>query len=136
MASASYHCPTRRKMLPAWQWSDDRVANGAGVLGRLLQDVGDREHERIVVNAVALIWSRRLTEEEVDAAKIRGVCARDPAGTPWRVIWERGESFSPSTQPCEKGMIWTDPEFGILQVRECGECSSCRARAELWQRAG
>lgn len=123
-------------MIPAYQWSDERLYDGAKVLARLLEGVGASDHERLVVNAIALIWSRRLTEEEIDASPgLRACTARDPAGTPWRVLFERGESFAPSTQPCEKGMIWTDPEFGILQVRECGECLACRARAALWRDA-
>lgn len=132
MASATYHDPTRRAgYLPAYRWNAARLAAGERQLARVLEGVGDPAHERLCVNVVALIWSRRLTDAEIDAANLRGVCARDPAGTPWRIVWERGESFAPSTQPCANAGVWVPPGLGIPQVQECGRCTSCLARARL-----
>ena len=128
MASASYW--QRGVQVYAYRWSGTRIRQGEALLKRVLAGVGEPEHERLVLNATALFHSRRLTEAEIDAANLRNVCAVDPAGTPLRVIWERGESFALTTQPCERGGIYLADGW-LPQALECGVCPSCVARSKL-----
>lgn len=138
MASATYWPPARRTMAYAYRWPQARVDRGARILARVLDGVGEEAHERLCVNATALIHSRRLTDEEIDAAGLRGACAIDPAGMPLRIVWERGESYAASTQPCEHGGVEMAEAGGARfpQATECGRCRSCVARAALCPRKG
>lgn len=128
MASASYW--QRRKIVYAHRWAGHRIDSGARILARVLDGVGEPRHERLVQNATALIHSRRLSDAEIDAADLRDVCAVDPAGVPLCVIWERGESFAPTTQPCECGGFFLADGW-LPQAKECGACPSCVARSKL-----
>lgn len=131
MASATYTSAGTRRLSYAHRWSDARVDAGTRQLHRVLAGVGDDTHERLAVGAIALFHSRLLTDQEVDASGLRGVCATDIAGAPVRVLLERGGPFSASTQPCERVAIGTDPELGIPRVMQCGSCNSCSARVRL-----
>lgn len=113
------------------------INQGADRLAGVLEGVGDPTHERLCLNAAALIHSRVLTEAEIDAANLRDACATDPAGTPLRILWERGECFVLSTRPCERGGVRLVHYNGIKipQARECGECEPCIARERLWERS-
>ena len=131
MASLTYWPAGRRKMMFAYKWNDARVEAGERQLARVLDGVGEPSHERLCVGATALIWSRRVADPELrGSGYLRGACATDPAGCPLRIVWERGDSFVPSTQPCALGGVELMDGW-LPQPRECGACESCVARASL-----
>jgi hypothetical protein len=129
MASISYNDKTLGGMVPAHRWNEDRVASALRIVEReALRDIGDISCERACINAVSLIWSRALTDIEIEQAGLVGVCARDLAGFPLRILFERGDETALSTRPCN------DPHIevrGMPLLIGCGRCLSCQAREEL-----
>lgn len=108
-------------------WSRTQIVQGAQLIDRILDGVGDRTRERLFRMNLTLCKHRACTDAEVAGLppSWQDTKATHLAGGPIEVLWETEEG-APSTRPCEQpvriplGRTWLPDD--------CGECATCLAR--------
>ncbi len=117
---------------PAKDWDPETTARVSATLDVALEGVGDADHEREFRMCITLCRHRALTQEEFEQLPDwwHEADAVDLAGGPVEVLWSRNVPETAGTQPCEH----PDKQHiggGLWLPFDCGQCSPCRARAEV-----
>ncbi len=121
------------KIRPTETWTAKDHEHATAVLDMALGDVGDDSKQRQFRMCSTLCRHRALTDAE--ASKLPSwwftEIAKDIAGGPVELEWEKGLAPSLSTRPCEHpSWVQIDPNDARLKFpMDCGECEPCKARA-------
>jgi hypothetical protein len=134
---ALHHRSASGPIVPTERWvrRTGTINEAHRLIEQALSGVGDPAREREFRMCVSLCRHRALTEEEAAGLPDwwHDAPAKDVAGGPLEVLWQRGIPRTLSCEPCESPRRRPLPGYsrssGVYIVDECGTCPSCRARA-------
>lgn len=118
------------EIIPTETWSRSMLERANIILDGVLLGAGDPQRERSFRMCATLCRHRAVRDDE--ALRLPESwwteAARDLAGGPVEVMWERGIPPTLSTQPCANPS-WMPITPKLKAPLDCGDCESCRARA-------
>lgn len=121
-------------IIPASTWPARLLREGQRILQMALAGVGDEARERSFRMCTTLCVHRALSDDEIAAlpADWHAMPARDMAGGPVEILYERGTASTPSTRPCEnpgRQILGRGTNRQELYIPvDCGACAPCLDR--------
>lgn len=128
----------QNRIRPTETWNDEDRERASASLELALTGLGDESRQRQFRMCSTMCRHRAVTPAEADHLPESwwSEAARDIAGGPVELLWERGLPPSPGSRPCEH------PSWMAIDRRDprlkfpidCGECEPCRVRAACHSR--